>query len=172
MTIRVMTKPTLLTWNDFRPVDVLPDGSGEEAQISSEMPAMQNIKPVENNGKYSLPDLELTVGLTRSETVVVKNARRTANLLKHEQGHFDITVLTIRVLAMELQRLNAASVASLAKQIEMLRQKHQRCADAIEEKYDVETNHSRNREVQNKWDRAIQGAMGAQNVTSLLGMLL
>jgi hypothetical protein len=172
MMIRVMAKPAQLTWSDFRPVDTLPDDPGEDAQTSTEMSEMKNIRPVSNKGTYSLPDLELTVGLKRSETVVVKSAQKTRDLLKHEQGHFDITVLSVRAFATELQRLNAPSAGALVQQIDALRQKHQRFADSITEKYDIETNHSRNKDLQDKWNIEIQGAMGAKNVVSLRGMPL
>jgi DNA anti-recombination protein RmuC len=133
---------------------------------------MKNIRPVANKGNYSLPDLELTVSLNRSETMVVRSAQKTADLLKHEQGHFDITVLSVRAFAIELQRLNAPSAASLAQQIDALRQKHQRFADAIEEKYDEETDGSRSKDVQDEWNKAIQGAMAAKNAVSLRSMPL
>jgi predicted secreted Zn-dependent protease len=172
MTVSVVAAPAQLSWSDFRPVGALPDGSGEEAQTSTEMPAMANIKVVASQGKYSLPDLKLMVGLKRSETLVVTSARKTADLLKHEQGHFDITVLTIRALAMELQRLTAPSAALLGQQVEALRQKHQRFADAIEEKYDDETEHSRNKAVQDKWNQAIRSALLTPGIVSLQGMPL
>src|SRR4051794_1778766 len=109
MSIKVDASPAQLTWNDFLPADSLPDGSGDEAQTSAEMPALSDIKPVLSQGKFSLPNLTFTVGLDRTQTLVVKTANKTSDLLKHEQGHFDITVLTVRALAKELEQLKAGS---------------------------------------------------------------
>src|SRR5690349_7320193 len=66
MAIKVVARPAQLSWSDFRLVDALPDGSGDEAQTATEMPAMDGIRVVFSNGKYSLPDLTLVVGLDRS----------------------------------------------------------------------------------------------------------
>lgn len=172
MPIKVVAKPAQLSWSDFRLVDALPDGSGDEAQTATEMPAMDGIQVVFSNGKYSLPDLTLTVGLDRTETMVTKAAQKTSDLLKHEQGHFDITLLTVRALALELQRLKASSPNSLAQQVKTAIQKHQSFADAIEAKYDDETKNSKDKTAQEEWNKAIAAAIGSPDVVSLKGMSL
>jgi len=172
MAIKVVARPAQLSWSDFRSVDALPDGSGDEAQTATEMPAMDGIQVVFSSGKYSLPDLTLTVGLDRSQTMVIKTAQKTADLLKHEQGHFDITLLTVRALALELQRIKANSPNSLAQQLKTGMQKHQNFANAIEAKYDEETKNSKDKDAQDDWNKAIAGAMGSSDVLSLKGMSL
>ncbi|MFL6463658.1 MAG: DUF922 domain-containing protein [Bryobacteraceae bacterium] len=172
MAITVVATPAQLSWSDFRVVDALPDGSGDEAQTATQMPAMEGVQVVSHHGMYSLPDLTLRVGLNRSETMVIKSASKTSDLLKHEQGHFDITILAVRALAVELQRLKAHSAASLAQQVKAAIQKHQGFADAIEEKYDSETNNSKNKNAQKDWNKAIAGALGASGVLSLQDMPL
>jgi hypothetical protein len=172
MEIKVVAKPAQLSWSDFKTVDALPDGSGDEAQTATEMPAMDKIQVVFSNGKYSLPDLTLTVGLDRSGTMVIKTAQKTADLLKHEQGHFDITLLTVRALALELQRMKASSPNSLGQQVNAAIQKHQSFANAIEAKYDDETKNSKDKTAQDDWNKAITGALGASDVLSLKGMSL
>ena len=172
MAVKVVATPTQLSWSDFGIVQALPDGSGDEAQTAPEMPAMDDIQVVSRQGMYSLPDLTLRVGLDRSEIMIIKSAPKTPDLLKHEQGHFDITVLTVRALAQELERLKARSATSLAQQVKTAIQKHQGFANAIEAKYDSETNHSRSKTAQDKWNKAIAGALGASDAVSLQGMPL
>jgi hypothetical protein len=172
MAIKVVARPAQLSWGDFRSVDALPDGSGDEAQTATEMPAMDGIQVVFSNGKYSLPDLTLVVGLDRSETMVIITAQKTNDLLKHEQGHFNITLLTVRALALELQRINANSANSLAQQVKTAIQKHQNFANAIEAKYDDETKNSKDKAAQDDWNKAIAGAIGSADVLSLKGMSL
>src|SRR5947199_5002337 len=91
MSITVAVSPTQLSWNDFLAVDSLPDGSGDDAQTATEMPGLNDIRPVLGHGKFSMPNLTLTVGLDRSQTMVLRTATKTAELLKHDQGHYDIT---------------------------------------------------------------------------------
>jgi hypothetical protein len=172
MEIKVVAKPAQLSWSDFKTVDALPDGSGDEAQTATEMPAMDKIQVVFSQGKYSLPDLTLTVGLDRSATMVTKAAQKTDYLLKHEQGHFDITLLTIGALAVELKRIKANSPNSLGQQVNAAIQKHQRFANAIEAKYDEETKNSKDKTAQDDWNKAIAGALGAADALSLKGMSL
>jgi len=172
MSITVTVSPTQLSWNDFLPVDSLPDGSGDDAQTATDMPGLDNIRPVLGHGKFSMPDLTLTVGLDRSQTMVLKTANKTAELLKHEQGHYDITVLTVRALARELEQLKAGSVAALGQQVNAVRSKHQQRADLLEKKYDKDTDHSRNQDEQKAWNDAIDAAMKGTGVSILRGMPL
>ena len=172
MSVTVTTSPAQLSWNDFLPVDSLPDGSGDEAQTAATMSEMNGISPVLTNGKFVLPDLTLAVGLDRTQTMVIKTANKTADLLKHEQGHFDITVLTVRALAAELEQLKAGSVPSLGQHLNAARSKHQQRANMITEKYDKETENSRNQALQKTWNDAIDATMKASSTTILRGMPL
>ena len=172
MSITVAVAPTQLSWNDFLAVDSLPDGSGDEAQTATEMPGLNDIRPVLGHGKFSLPNLTLTVGLDRSQTMVLRTANKTPELLKHEQGHYDITVLTVRALARELEQLKAGSVTALGQQVNGARSKHQQRADLLEKKYDADTDHSRNQAAQKTWNDAIDAAMKGSGVSILQGMPL
>ncbi len=172
MSITVAVSPTQLSWNDFLPVDSLPDGSGDEAQTATEMPGLNDIRPVLGHGKFSMPNLTLTVGLNRSQTMVLRTANKTPELLKHEQGHYDITVLTVRALARELEQLKAGSVSALGQQLNAARSKHQQRADLLEKKYDADTDHSRNQAAQKTWNDAIDAAMKGTGVLILQGMPL
>jgi hypothetical protein len=172
MSVTVTVSPQKLTWNDFLSVQSLPDSSGDEAQTATTMPALSGIHPVLSHAKFSLPDVALTVGLDRSQTMVISTAQKTADLLKHEQGHFDITVLTVRALAKEMEQLKAGSPAALGQQLNALLSKHQQRANLIEEKYDKETDHSRDQDAQKTWNDAIDAAMKGTGVSILRGMHL
>ena len=172
MSVAVDVSPKQLSWNDFLPADSLPDGSGDEAQTATEMPGLDGIRPVLDHARFSLPNLTLTVGLDRAQTMVLRSANKTAELLKHEQGHFDITVLTVRALARELEQLKAGSVPALGQQVNAARSKHQQRADLLEKKYDKETDHSRNQDAQKTWNDAIDAAMKGSAASILQGMPL
>ena len=172
MSVTVVVSPTQLSWTDFAPVASLPDASGDEAQTATTMPALSGIQPVSAQGRFSLPNLTLTVGLDRTQTLVVTTAQKTAYLLKHEQGHYDITVLTVRALARELEQLKAGSPAALGREMNAALNKHQQRADLIEVRYDKDTDHSRNQDAQKTWNQAIDAAMKASAASLLQGMPL
>ncbi len=172
MSVTVSLSPTQLSWNDFLPVDSLPDGSGDDAQTATTMPELSGIRPVMAQGRFSLPDVTLSVTLDRTQTLVIKTAQKTADLLKHEQGHFDITVLTVRALAKELEQLKAGSPAALGQHMSAALSKHQQRADMLEKKYDHETENSRNQDSQKKWNDAIDSAMKGSGILILQGMPL
>ena len=172
MSVTVSLSPTQLSWNDFLSVDSLPDSSGDEAQTATTMSELSGIRPVMAQGRFSLPNLTLTVGLDRTQTLVTKTAQKTADLLKHEQGHFDITVLTVRALAKELEQLHAGSPAALGQQMNAALSKHQQRANMLEGKYDKETDHSKDQDAQKKWNQAIESAMKGSGILILQGMPL
>ena len=101
---------------------------------------MTGIHAVAKNGVYSLPDLTLKVSLDRSQTMVIQTAHKTVDLRKHEQGHFDITVLTVKAMAAEWEQATASSNAGLGQQINASLQRHQQRASALTDKYDSDTN--------------------------------
>lgn len=172
MSIRVVASPTQLSWSDFAPVNALPDASGEEAQTATKMTPLSGIRPVSSQGQFSLPDLTLTVSLDRAQTLVIRTAHKTDELLKHEQGHYDITVLTIRALGRELEQLSVDSPHELGQQVMDAVSKHQKRADALEQKYEDDTHGSRNQDAQNTWNQAIDAAMKGKDVATLQGMWL
>jgi Bacterial protein of unknown function (DUF922) len=158
MAIRVQTLPRI-TWELFRVVQSIPDTT-EEAQINPELPALANLRPERTrDGRFRLPSLAFSVGVNRDNTMVLRTANKTPELLKHEQGHYDLLVLVTRALARELESLEAASVAELGRLVNEARQTHDERAQTIDAEYDKQTNHSRDRAAQQRWDNAITAAL-------------
>ena len=102
----------------------------------------------------------------------MRKAKKTNELLQHEQGHLDLLVLCTRALATELESLEALSAGSLVEQIQTVSTKHDERAEAIDAAYDEKTEHSRNKAAQLTWDKAIADAMGDPKCSALLGMPL
>ena len=81
----------------------------------------------------------------------VKKGKETADLLRHEQGHFDVGVLYMQEV------LNSISSASFTKTgykdefQKFIKDIHQKYV-AMGEKYDKDTNHSIKKEEQAKWN--------------------
>ena len=169
MAIRVQTVGRI-TWGMFRAVQSIP-GTTEEAQIGPELPAVPNLRPQRTpSGSFRLPSFTLTVGLNSTNTVVLRTANRTADLLKHEQGHYDLLVLVTRAFARDLEGLEAPSVEELGRLVEAAQQTHADRAQALDAAYDEQTDHSRNRTAQQRWDAAITAALANPSSQSISGM--
>jgi hypothetical protein len=170
VSISVLPKPSRVSWSLFRPVTVIP-GTKEEAQIHPEMQPFSGLRPLRSPGDtYRFPSFTITVGVNRDDTLVVNTASKTSELLQHEQGHFDILLLTVRALARELEALEAPSINEL--QSGSAREIHQERATTIDAAYDEQTDHSRNKPVQNKWNKAIADALADARATKLVGFEL
>jgi len=158
MPIKVSVNPSRLTWNHFRTVSSLPN-TNEEAQVNPEMAPIQNVHP-QNDGKhFRLPSLTLSVKINAHNTLVLKTAHKTKELLQHEQGHLDLLVLVTRALARDLESLEADTVDELATLLEEAKSLHDERAQTIDAAYDDQTDHSRNQLKQATWDRAIAQAL-------------
>ncbi len=172
MPIVVRVNPSRVTWAHFRPVAFIQDTT-EEAQINPEMAPIRNVLPQRTKeGRFRLPSLTLTVGLNRHNTVVLQKANKNDELLKHEQGHFDILVLVTRALARELESLEAESAQDLGNLFKEAGDRHNDRAVTIDTAYDRETEHSRKKQAQAKWDSAIAAALRDPKASKISGMEL
>ena len=171
MAIRVLTLPRV-GWELFRPVGHIPD-TPEEAQINPELPAVPNLRPERTaGGRFRLPAFTFNVGVNRHETMILRTANKTADLLKHEQGHYDLLVLVTRAWARELESLEADSVAELGRQLADSQQTHADRAQALDAEYDKQTDHSRDRAAQQRWDQAITTALANPSTDTILTLKL
>ncbi len=94
---------------------------------------------------------------------VVRGASQTADLLSHEQGHYNLGILVARALAHDFMQLQAANSAALARACRTCFALHKNTRmRPIQQKYDRDTNHSRNRPQQQRWDRMIRQCLSAR----------
>lgn len=114
----------------------------------------------------------MKVSLNAQKTMVLKTAAKTPDLLSHEQGHFNLMILSARALARAVEALETDTVPELAEQLEAAKETHGERAKAIDEAYDTETENSRKPDGQKKWDDAIKAAMTNPKTTKINGMLL
>jgi hypothetical protein len=157
MAITVRQVPTALTWRNFREVDTLPDGDGEEvAQINPITENRQDIAIQRTpSGRLRLGDYTISVVVGRERTAVLRTATKTAVLLKHEQGHHDLFFLAMRAMARELEAIEATDPDDLGHQMQETSNLHATRAATIDGTYDRETEHGKNQEQQARWDAAI-----------------
>jgi hypothetical protein len=171
MAVRVQTVGQI-SWTLFRSVGSIPDAD-EDAQINPEISPVPNLHPERTPaGKFRMPSFTFSVTVNRQNTMIVRTANKTADLLKHEQGHYDLLVLVCRALAREVESLEADSVQELGQQLATAQQTHDTRAQALDALYDKETDHSRNRTGQQRWDNAIAAALANPQTASILNQPL
>lgn len=147
----------ILTWADFP--NSLPAGKSEDARISvswkldaDEFQRKGNAIVIGNFTVeiFLVPD---TCGVVRS---VVSGDRAVAEaLLKHEQGHYDIIALGAREFHKKAAALSAPTEQELNNKLDKLQEEMTKKADEVDARYDIQTNHSRNKQKQQEWERLI-----------------
>jgi hypothetical protein len=167
MAIKVVAKPAKLTWRNFKPVALIPD-SEEEAQVAPEASFGKSaIRKVD--GKFRMADFTILVGVASNETLVLRTAEKTDDLLAHEQGHYELMILSARAMAAELEKLAADSPDDLRSKKADIQAAHGSRADAVDKKYDTQTDHSRNTAQQRRWRKLIDEALAKGDATSIDG---
>lgn len=84
-------------------------------------------------------------------------------ILKHEQGHFDITEYYARVLRKKLKTTKYKSIETIGDEVRSLFNESFDSANKLQVKYDKETGHSVNRRKQKKWNRKIRRMLKSTN---------
>ncbi len=168
--ITVLADPRVLTWSMFRSVDSLPES--EDAHIAAEMSFPRPLRMESADGEYRLPAFTIIVAPEPARTMVRRSAERSATLLRHEQGHYDIVVLVARALGRALASISASSVSELSGRAEDCVTQHTNRAVRLSEAYDRQTAHGRGLSEQARWSERIAAALAAETVGTLQGMPL
>lgn len=85
---------------------------------------------------------------------------RTTYILSHEQGHFDITEIFARKLHKELVDYNRTFNRRTYRQdVNLIYNRIVKEKEAFQEAYDSQTDHSRNKRVQQQWLETIDGVL-------------
>jgi uncharacterized protein DUF922 len=166
--IRVRAEPSRLSWSLFRTVDSIP-GSTEDARTAAEMSFPRPLRIERVDGEYRMPSFTITVFPEPSQTMVRRAIRPSSELLRHEQGHYDIVLLAARALGREIESTTAGSAKELSRLVEECVDKHTERAERLSETYDRETDRSRNPRAQERWNRMIEAALGEPSARELDG---
>jgi hypothetical protein len=160
--LQVTGWPRSISWDEFKELSARPPGETEDAQIHSEVDQPSRVSVVRENGVYRVTSLTVSLRTVGEDNWVV-SAQKSADLLSHEQGHYDITGLTGRDMGNEIVAVRARSRDDLQTKVTQIIEKYRQRPKALSERYDTETDHSRNRQAQKRWDGAIQSAMKSGN---------
>ena len=152
-----------ISWaNDFTRVDSAPDGSDEsaftQARFRGKFPFVQ-----QTDGTWVVQSANSVVSLSMDRTASwVVRGSETADLLTHEQGHFDITALGARDFLNDVLALSGSSTTDLQSQIDSARSSNQSTIDSVNSMYDVDpncgTSHGTNAANQQQWNLRINNA--------------
>jgi hypothetical protein len=157
MAITVAPNPVNLQWSNFRSAPTPPD---EEAHIDINFNVPN--RPFRRvNGRILMAET-FQIGVSPNAKVR-QGASQTADLLSHEQGHYNLGILVAWAMAHDFMQLEAANSAALGNAIRACFNLHKDTRmRSIQQKYDRDTNHSRNRQQQQRWDRMISQCMSAR----------
>jgi hypothetical protein len=168
--ISVVAAPPRLRWSDFQTVDSL--AGSEDAHIAAEISFPRPLRMENIDDTYRLPAFTITVAPEPTRTLVRRSAKASVDLLRHEQGHYDLVLLAARALARELATLTASSALELSQRTQDSVAEHTERAARLSQAYDRQTDHGRNLVVQERWGKRIGGALGMEAVDALDGMPL
>lgn len=160
MASRLVNLRHTLAWTDFR--GRVPSGQGNMNAMTAVDIVFTGFGVQRTSSGGTIRDsLMVTVTLQRSRSWARPGSARTAVLLNHEQGHYNITALTARDMFIDLMQLKNQSFSNTsALQAEVNRIRGRYNPQAIHDKYDArtETDHGRNSASQRTWDGYIQRA--------------
>ena len=155
MAITVAPNPRNLKWSNFSEVESLSGNEDAHIDMNFTIPE-KDFRRVD--GKWKMAE---TFEIGVSPIAKVKQgANKTAKLLSHEQGHYDIGILAAHAMARDLEALATATPQQLVEAIKAKFKLHRVTRlKPIQEKYDGDTNHSLNQAEQDRWDSQISACM-------------
>ena len=141
-------------WREFRSINQRPAGGAEDAEI-----IIRTLRFTFRTHQPRGQNCRVT------GAVVSVRSQKNADLLRHEQGHYNITALGTRDLYNQVLGLTAARCPDINRQAHRLRQQVQAQIDQTNRRYDTRTSHGSNATAQRAWDSSIRSAMLNANGT-------
>ncbi|MGB4845510.1 MAG: DUF922 domain-containing protein [Ferruginibacter sp.] len=141
-------KNRLLTWNDF---SGKPDKKSEH-EANTFWKINYSYTGVNFQGDSAkLKGLSVKLELDADQSWI-KSGKETANLLKHEQGHFDVGLICLKEM---IEKLNNSVFhkQDISAKVQNLFSEVLNKYLLMNKQYDKETDHSKKKEEQEKWDQ-------------------
>ena len=141
-----------ISWSDFTPQSSRSHGTNEDAFTKARYHHSYNYE--RNGNAVAVTDAIVDISMVTEQSWVVSGAT-TNELLQHEQGHYDITALGAREFYNTLINLTARSVRELQTKVATAHTRYQGKINSTNIRYDNQTNHGSNTQVQWQWDQQI-----------------
>lgn len=142
--------------SDFTSLTSRPTGQNEDAQIHPEM-SFSNFQLARKGSAVTVTKVDMNISLVATDCWAVSR-QMTNDLLKHEQGHYDILALSARELYNKIIHMSANSPYELQVKVTDLQEKSAERVNEADERYDKQTEHGKNIKVQKIWDKKINAA--------------
>jgi hypothetical protein len=149
--------PRRIDWSEFQELSERPPGARESAQIDS-VGLTSGLQAGREGGRYRVTGLRIRVQVNLAGSWVV-TAQKGDALLAHEQGHYDITGLASRDLLADLLALREPSIRALQEAMDRTLAASRRRAQALSDRYDLDTAHGSDAAAQAEWQRRIERAI-------------
>jgi hypothetical protein len=147
---RLSWKENSLTWSDF---EGAPDpNSPFSANTSSGIFYSWSMRGSSLGKKYKYEVASFFI----PQKSWVKVGKASANLLAHEQLHFDITELFARKLRQEMVEFDFEKSKDVKSDLQALYKKMEMERALMQKKFDVETRHSMNEAAQLEWQKLVK----------------
>ena len=143
----------LISWSDFITRGSRPANISEDAQIHPEIKPGK-IKLASKGKAVTIAEVDISIGLVKSDCWVV-DRKKTDYLLNHEQKHYDILAISAREFYNSLMKMSAASAHELQTMVTNLQEDVQKRVAKVDARYDEQTKNSRDKTVQDSWDKKI-----------------
>ncbi len=141
-----------LTWADFR--GPVPPDASSAATTASGISYQYTANLIHHEVQL---DFEVTAFFYPNESWYRPEVCD-STILQHEQLHFDISELFARKMRLQLQR--TAFTENVKSEVRNIYKKILKELSEFQDQYDWETNFSRNREAQHRWNQRIAEALG------------
>ncbi len=148
--------PRKLRWDQFRKLDSRPQGQSTDAHTEAQWmnPPGKKFKLVRDRRAWRLDNVNLVLTLVNQETWVVKG-KESDELLKHEQGHWDIAGLLVREYHRQLVALRARTPAKLTELFKNTEKRAKTRLSQVNKQYEDDTKHGTDSTQQKKWNELI-----------------
>ena len=141
-------------WSKFKKVSRDPSGENMDAETVTEYQA-NNMKIAKQGNAVVYVSVSVKIFVNSQESWAL-TGHTNAELLKHEQGHYDISALAARTFYNSVLKLSAPDLNALDLASKKLNAEMKTKIEDVNKRYDIQTSHSRNKTAQNKWNKAIE----------------
>ncbi|MEO7306561.1 MAG: DUF922 domain-containing protein [Ferruginibacter sp.] len=147
-----------LSWSDFNQQQGQPGAANEYAQIHPDSAPSDFVLARVRNA-LTVTAVTIDLSLIADDCWVVAS-HMTNDLLKHEQGHYDILAISAREFYNAVVGVSASTTDALQRKVSQLQERFAQQATRVDARYDSEsqTNHGINATIQQTWDQRIAAA--------------
>ena len=174
MTITAFRNPAVLAFTDFTVQGLVidpSDGTPQDAFTAFAFELLPDLPAERHNGRFRM---QRTMSISITPIALLRaGAPQTADLLAHEQLHYDVGFVIARQLAREFNVIDAATEPALRTKIDQLIDLHFHTrAGLIQRRYDRESNHGLNAHFQRIWSRNMHACLANPHASQIGGWML